>query len=59
MPKTMAGKKLLKSLVFGGLVEMPAEISEQYLEHYSPPDKLAAVENTTHKVIYCVATRSS
>jgi SAM-dependent methyltransferase len=29
MPKSMAGKKILKKLVFGGLVEMPAEIGPQ------------------------------
>ena len=59
MPKTMAGKKLLKKLVFGGLVKMPAEISEQHLQSYQPPEKLEIAKNTTHKVIYCAATRSS
>ena len=29
MPKSMAGKKFLKKIVFGGLVEMPAEIGPQ------------------------------
>ena len=59
MPKTMVGKKLLKKLVFGGLVKMPAEISEQHLQSYQPPEKLEIAKNTTHKVIYCAATRSS
>jgi ubiquinone/menaquinone biosynthesis C-methylase UbiE len=59
MPKTMAGKKLLKKLVFGGLVHMPAEIGEQHLRSYAPPDKLENVKNTTHKVIYCAAKKRS
>ena len=59
IPKTMAGKKLLKKLVFGGLAKMPAEIDDRHLESYSPPDKLAVDANTTHKVIYCAATKSS
>ncbi len=59
MPQTMAGKKLLKKLVFGSLVPMPAEIGDEHLESYRPPDKLAVVANTTHKVIYCAATRSN
>ena len=57
MPKTMAGKKLLKKLVFGGLVKMPAEITEQHRQSYVPPEKLEIATNTTHKVIYCAATK--
>jgi SAM-dependent methyltransferase len=59
MPKTMAGKKLLKKLVFGGLVEMPAEITEQHLRSYVPPEEIEIIENATHKVIYCAAKRRS
>jgi ubiquinone/menaquinone biosynthesis C-methylase UbiE len=57
MPKTMAGKKLLKKLVFGKLVEMPAEITEQHVQSYGPPEKLTVVRNSTHKVIYCAAEK--
>ena len=56
MPKSMAGKKLLKKLVFGNLIPMPAEIDEttaRYEEpHPIPPD----LPDTRHKVIYCAAT---
>ena len=57
MPKTMAGKRLLKKLVFGGLVQMPAEITEQHLRSYAAPEKLEIAKDTTHKVIYCAAQR--
>ena len=57
MPKTMAGKKLLKKLVYGDLVEMPAEITEEHLQSYVPPEILRIAKNTTHKVIYCAATK--
>ncbi len=83
MPKSIAGKKFLKKIVFGGLVEMPAEIGPQidgdlkakkgpqitqisqnekdenilYRGCYVEPDKISSEEaNTSHKVIYCVAT---
>ena len=56
IPKTMEGKKLLKKLIFGGLVTMPHEIKpgtaeRPQLESIDPgqPDK-------RHKVIYCSAT---
>jgi len=56
MPKSMAGKKLLKRLVFGNLVVMPAEIDEDTSQYIEPnriaPDK----PDLTHKVIYCAAT---
>jgi len=56
MPKTMAGKKLVKRFVFGSLVPMPSEIVagmvpdvDLVLIPSDSPDQL-------HKVIYCVAT---
>lgn len=55
MPKTMAGKKLLKKLVFGELVAMPAEITEEHIQNYEPPVELQEDSDTTHKVIYCAA----
>jgi len=57
IPKSMAGKRLLKRLVFGNLTQFPAEISLDML-----PGKLELTElertrpDTRHKVILCVAT---
>ena len=84
MPKSMAGKKFLKKIMFGNLVRMPAEIGPQidgdlkskkddpqiiqieqkkedepvlYRGRYVEPDKISSEgANTSHKVIYCVAT---
>jgi len=102
MPKSMAAKKILKKLVFGNLVRMPAEIGPQitqinadlkteknpqitqigadlkaekgpqitqisqnekdeetlYRTHYVEPDRISSNRScTTHKAIYCVASR--
>jgi len=55
IPKTMAGKKLLKRLVFGKLVPMPAEITVG-MAPYAPPVPLAPdMPDRKHKVIYCAA----
>lgn len=55
MPKTMAGKKLLKRLVFGSLIQMPSEICADMVS-YAPPTKLdSGRPDQLHKVIYCVA----
>lgn len=55
MPTTMKGKKLLKRIVFGKLVEMSANISAVTLE----PQSLLKIPNDLidrrHKVIFCVA----
>jgi SAM-dependent methyltransferase len=56
MPKTMKGKKLLKRLVFGKLVPMPAELPPPN-GAFDPPTPLAAgVPDRSHKVLYCRAT---
>jgi len=56
MPRTMAGKKLLKRLVFGSLVPLPPEIAEGMIP-YTPPIPIAKGQaDARHKVIYCVAT---
>lgn len=55
MPKTMGGKKLLKRLVFGGMVKMPEEISSNMFPYDDPVPLDATVPATSHKVIYCVA----
>jgi SAM-dependent methyltransferase len=58
MPKTMKGKKLLKRLVFGSLVPMPAELPTP-TGAFEPPTPLAAgVPDRVHKVLYCRATLS-
>ena len=59
MPKSMAGKKLLKRLVFGGLVKMPAEITASMVP-YQPPARLTVGEpDRHHKVILCAATSNN
>jgi SAM-dependent methyltransferase len=56
IPKTMSGKKFFKKLVFGKLVEMPAEITEGMIP-YREPIKLPVTEpDRKHQVIYCAAT---
>ncbi len=56
MPKTMAGKKLLKRLVFGKLIPMPAELQVEMMPFSPPPTPLSADHpDIRHKVIYCAA----
>ncbi|QOJ32631.1 MAG: class I SAM-dependent methyltransferase [Gammaproteobacteria bacterium] len=59
MPKTMRGKQLLKRLVFGQPVPMPAELTE----NMQPADIAGTLTplppgaaDQRHKVIYCEAT---
>ena len=56
MPKTMAGKKMLKRLVFGSLVPMPAEIVSGMVPNVDPVPIPADCADRKHKVLYCVAT---
>lgn len=56
MPKTTAGKKWLKRIVFGGLVEMPKEITAETSQYIEPVRISSSKPDTKHKVIYCVAT---
>ncbi|MDR7866283.1 MAG: class I SAM-dependent methyltransferase [Sporomusaceae bacterium] len=58
MPKTAEGKKFLKRLVFGGLVKMPAEVTEGMFPYEEPPRLAPCVPDKEHKVIYCAATLS-
>jgi SAM-dependent methyltransferase len=55
MPKTMRGKKFLKRVVFGKLIEMPMDISRVPQK----PQSLALIPDglidRKHKVIFCVA----
>jgi len=56
MPRSMAGKKFLKRLVFGSMVAMPAEITSD-TSTYTPPTSIPNHKpDTHHKVIYCKAT---
>jgi len=58
IPKTMAGKKLLKRLVFGGLVPMPAEIGPETTA-YAPPIPLPSeLPDRRFKVIYAAAAKT-
>jgi ubiquinone/menaquinone biosynthesis C-methylase UbiE len=55
MPKTMAGKKLLKRLVFGQMVPMPDSVAAG-LVSYQPPNPIGmAGPDRVHKVLYCAA----
>jgi SAM-dependent methyltransferase len=59
MPKSMAGKRWLKRIVFGRQAPMPAEIAAGAAP-YEPPQEIP--ENTPdrlHRIIYCVATRAA
>lgn len=56
IPKTMKGKKLLKKLVFGGLVPMPSEISQDWDNYQEPILVPTDQAEVNHKVIYCEAT---
>lgn len=53
IPKTMAGKKLLKRLVFGALVPMPAEIDGTMAEPEAPIPIPSDRPDRSHKVLYC------
>ena len=56
MPKTMMGKKILKRIMFGKLVSMPAEITGGDYDYISPVEIDGDWEDRQHKVIYCCAT---
>jgi len=56
MPKSMAGKKLLKKLVFGNLVIMPAEIDAETSVFVEPSLIPSDRPDYGHKVILCAAT---
>jgi SAM-dependent methyltransferase len=56
MPKTMKGKKLLKRLVFGRLIPMPAELPSATADVEQPTELPSRAADRTHKVLYCRAT---
>jgi SAM-dependent methyltransferase len=59
IPKSMAGKKLLKKLVFGNLIQMPSEITGETCPRVDPDPISSDIPNTTHKVIFCKAKLTS
>jgi ubiquinone/menaquinone biosynthesis C-methylase UbiE len=56
MPKTTAGKKLFKKIVFGKLIPMPQEITADTCPVLKPSPLKTAQADTTHKVIFCAAS---
>lgn len=59
IPKTTGGKKILKRIIFGGLVKMPAEIREDTCSHIEPTPLDPRVPDASHKVIFCAARLST
>lgn len=59
IPKSMNAKKLLKRLVFGGLVKMPAEITVETAPRITPTPLPATAPDREHKVILCAAKLSA
>jgi ubiquinone/menaquinone biosynthesis C-methylase UbiE len=57
MPKTMSGKKLLKRIVFGKLIPLPAEITDEANYCQLPCEIDVNKIDSEHKVIFAVATR--
>jgi ubiquinone/menaquinone biosynthesis C-methylase UbiE len=55
MPKSMAGKRVFKRIVFGKPVFMPCEITAGMVEIESPKPLSAHLPDNEHKVIYCAA----
>lgn len=57
IPNTMAAKKILKRFVFGRLVSMPPEMTMGLTTEETPETLSADTANTSHKVLYCAATK--
>ena len=57
IPGSTQGKKWLKRIVFGGLVEMPGEITAETSQYIEPARIFATEPDKMYKVIYCEATR--
>jgi SAM-dependent methyltransferase len=56
MPKTMAGKRWLRRIVFGAQVPMPAELTRSHPGAGLPLHALdAGMADRDHKIIYCAA----
>lgn len=57
VPKTMEGKRLLKRLVFGQMMPLPEQMSDEVAaKDYVAPSLVSSnLPDRTHKVIYCAA----
>jgi len=58
IPKTMRGKQLLKSIVFGAMMPMPERISEGLVPYEEPRRIVSDAPDVRHKIIYCAAIKS-
>ncbi len=56
IPKTMAGKKLLRKIIFGKLTRMPAEIKAGTRRYQKPCQVENGHPDTIHQIIFCEAT---
>jgi hypothetical protein len=56
MPKTMAGKRWLKRIVFGPPVPMPNELQTGAHDVPAPESLNRRRPDTAHRIIYCAAT---
>ena len=57
MPQSMKGKGLLKRLVFGKMIQMPNELQDYLFPRIDVEPDSMETPNTTHKVLYCCATK--
>ena len=57
IPGSMASKRILKRLLFGPLVKMPAELRAEDIGYQAPLLLDGMHSDLIHQVIYCVATR--
>jgi SAM-dependent methyltransferase len=55
IPKTMAGKKFLKRIIFGKLVTMPQELPAKFVVKNNFPELASDKPNIQHKIIFCAA----
>lgn len=59
IPATMAAKKVLKRLIFGELVPMPAEIDAGTAPAVPCTRLMAGVPDRRHKVLFCAARKTA
>jgi SAM-dependent methyltransferase len=57
IPGSMSGKRMLKRLVFGRLVQMPVELQVNGASYQEPVPIPADRPDTRHQVLYCSATK--
>jgi SAM-dependent methyltransferase len=57
MPKTMTGKKIFRRLVFGKLVPLPSELTEDMGFPSNPYPISSERKDTVHKVIFALAQK--